>query len=157
MCTSAEICCLLLCSSSTDLVLYCEAFLTTYRTFITPEDLIKKLHYRYPFQITQHVTLSLIAFCVCVLAEGCSSHFNPYLPRNGLFILALFRVFSLKAFVDGELVFSRESADGCRHLNYRWVHMRAFCDVRRSQACVISFDLEDFSSYDLNDRISEFI
>uniref|UniRef100_A0A4W5QDC9 CRK SH3-binding GNRP n=1 Tax=Hucho hucho TaxID=62062 RepID=A0A4W5QDC9_9TELE len=32
-----------------DLVLYCEAFLTTYRTFITPEDLIKKLHYRYPF------------------------------------------------------------------------------------------------------------
>uniref|UniRef100_A0A3P8Z4Y6 CRK SH3-binding GNRP n=1 Tax=Esox lucius TaxID=8010 RepID=A0A3P8Z4Y6_ESOLU len=30
-----------------DLVLYCEAFLTTYRTFISPEDLIKKLHYRY--------------------------------------------------------------------------------------------------------------
>ncbi|XP_058614311.1 rap guanine nucleotide exchange factor 1b isoform X4 [Onychostoma macrolepis] len=30
-----------------DLVLYCEAFLTTYRTFITPEALIKKLHYRY--------------------------------------------------------------------------------------------------------------
>ncbi|XP_047425331.1 rap guanine nucleotide exchange factor 1b isoform X3 [Mugil cephalus] len=30
-----------------DLVLYCEAFLTTYRTFITPEDLIKKLHIRY--------------------------------------------------------------------------------------------------------------
>uniref|UniRef100_A0A3Q3GE89 CRK SH3-binding GNRP n=1 Tax=Labrus bergylta TaxID=56723 RepID=A0A3Q3GE89_9LABR len=29
------------------LVLYCEAFLTTYRTFITPEDLIKKLHYTY--------------------------------------------------------------------------------------------------------------
>ena len=32
-----------------DLVLYCEAFLTTYRTFISPEDLIKKLHYRYPY------------------------------------------------------------------------------------------------------------
>ncbi|CDQ86833.1 unnamed protein product [Oncorhynchus mykiss] len=32
-----------------DLVLYCEVFLTTYRTFISPEDLIKKLHYRYPF------------------------------------------------------------------------------------------------------------
>ncbi|KAM9641900.1 rap guanine nucleotide exchange factor 1 isoform 4-T4 [Trichechus inunguis] len=31
-----------------DLVLYCEAFLTTYRTFITPEELIKKLQYRYP-------------------------------------------------------------------------------------------------------------
>uniref|UniRef100_A0A6Q2XU72 CRK SH3-binding GNRP n=1 Tax=Esox lucius TaxID=8010 RepID=A0A6Q2XU72_ESOLU len=28
-----------------DLVLYCEAFLTTYRTFISPEDLIKKLTY----------------------------------------------------------------------------------------------------------------
>ncbi|KAJ8261384.1 hypothetical protein COCON_G00171070 [Conger conger] len=32
-----------------DLVFYCEAFLTTYRTFISPEDLIKKLHYRYPY------------------------------------------------------------------------------------------------------------
>ncbi|ELK37367.1 Rap guanine nucleotide exchange factor 1 [Myotis davidii] len=31
-----------------DLVLYCEAFLTTYRTFITPEELIQKLQYRYP-------------------------------------------------------------------------------------------------------------
>ncbi|XP_042565295.1 rap guanine nucleotide exchange factor 1b isoform X2 [Clupea harengus] len=30
-----------------DLVVYCEAFLTTYRTFIAPEELIKKLHYRY--------------------------------------------------------------------------------------------------------------
>nr|KAF6434322.1 Rap guanine nucleotide exchange factor 1 [Molossus molossus] len=29
-----------------DLVLYCEAFLTTYRTFISPEELIKKLQYR---------------------------------------------------------------------------------------------------------------
>ncbi|CDQ65970.1 unnamed protein product [Oncorhynchus mykiss] len=38
-----------------DLVLYCEAFLTTYRTFITPEDLIKKLHYRYPFHAS-HLT-----------------------------------------------------------------------------------------------------
>lgn len=36
-------------SLSADLVLYCEAFLTTYRTFITPEELIKKLQYRYPF------------------------------------------------------------------------------------------------------------
>lgn len=33
---------------SADLVLYCEAFLTTYRTFISPEELIKKLQYRYP-------------------------------------------------------------------------------------------------------------
>uniref|UniRef100_A0A8C2HXI7 Rap guanine nucleotide exchange factor (GEF) 1a n=1 Tax=Cyprinus carpio TaxID=7962 RepID=A0A8C2HXI7_CYPCA len=30
-----------------DGVLYCEAFLTTYRTFLTPEDLIKKLRYRF--------------------------------------------------------------------------------------------------------------
>lgn len=29
-------------------MLYCEAFLTTYRTFISPEELIKKLQYRYP-------------------------------------------------------------------------------------------------------------
>ncbi|XP_046727501.1 rap guanine nucleotide exchange factor 1 isoform X1 [Silurus meridionalis] len=38
---------LLVHATETDLVLYCEAFLTTYRTFLTPEDLIKKLHYRY--------------------------------------------------------------------------------------------------------------
>uniref|UniRef100_A0AAY5ELN5 CRK SH3-binding GNRP n=1 Tax=Electrophorus electricus TaxID=8005 RepID=A0AAY5ELN5_ELEEL len=44
-----------------DLVLYCEAFLTTYRTFMTPEDLIKKLHYRYP--------LLCRSGCVCVLVE----------------------------------------------------------------------------------------
>uniref|UniRef100_A0A4W6BXC5 CRK SH3-binding GNRP n=1 Tax=Lates calcarifer TaxID=8187 RepID=A0A4W6BXC5_LATCA len=49
-----------------DLVLYCEAFLTTYRTFITPEDLIKKLHYRYPFQITQHKRVSKNTFFVLV-------------------------------------------------------------------------------------------
>lgn len=35
--------------SPPDLVLYCEAFLTTYRTFIAPEELIRKLQYRYPF------------------------------------------------------------------------------------------------------------
>uniref|UniRef100_A0A3Q2WK04 Rap guanine nucleotide exchange factor (GEF) 1b n=1 Tax=Haplochromis burtoni TaxID=8153 RepID=A0A3Q2WK04_HAPBU len=49
-----------------DLVLYCEAFLTTYRTFITPEDLIKKLHYRYPFQITLHKRVSKNTFFVLV-------------------------------------------------------------------------------------------
>uniref|UniRef100_A0A3Q0SA68 CRK SH3-binding GNRP n=1 Tax=Amphilophus citrinellus TaxID=61819 RepID=A0A3Q0SA68_AMPCI len=49
-----------------DLVLYCEAFLTTYRTFITPEDLIKKLHYRYPFQITQRKRVSKNTFFVLV-------------------------------------------------------------------------------------------
>uniref|UniRef100_A0A667Y3Y9 CRK SH3-binding GNRP n=1 Tax=Myripristis murdjan TaxID=586833 RepID=A0A667Y3Y9_9TELE len=49
-----------------DLVLYCEAFLTTYRTFITPEDLIKKLHYRYPFQTTQLKRVSKNTFFVLV-------------------------------------------------------------------------------------------
>ncbi|KAK6316313.1 hypothetical protein J4Q44_G00138370 [Coregonus suidteri] len=39
-----------------DLVLYCEVFLTTYRTFISPEDLIKKLHYRYPFLVASSVS-----------------------------------------------------------------------------------------------------
>uniref|UniRef100_A0A3Q3IV55 Rap guanine nucleotide exchange factor (GEF) 1b n=1 Tax=Monopterus albus TaxID=43700 RepID=A0A3Q3IV55_MONAL len=49
-----------------DLVVYCEAFLTTYRTFITPEDLIKKLHYRYPFHITQRKRVSKNTFFVLV-------------------------------------------------------------------------------------------
>uniref|UniRef100_A0A8C3PBG4 Rap guanine nucleotide exchange factor 1 n=1 Tax=Chrysemys picta bellii TaxID=8478 RepID=A0A8C3PBG4_CHRPI len=40
-----------------DLVLYCEAFLTTYRTFITPEELIKKLQYRYPSKSVTLLTL----------------------------------------------------------------------------------------------------
>uniref|UniRef100_A0A672RWH7 CRK SH3-binding GNRP n=1 Tax=Sinocyclocheilus grahami TaxID=75366 RepID=A0A672RWH7_SINGR len=49
-----------------DLVLYCEAFLTTYRTFITPEDLIKKLHYRYPFYYTFRKRVSKNTFFVLV-------------------------------------------------------------------------------------------
>ncbi|NWR74740.1 RPGF1 factor, partial [Centropus unirufus] len=49
-----------------DLVLYCEAFLTTYRTFITPEELIKKLQYRYPLHEWQFIhtgNLSQAKFC----------------------------------------------------------------------------------------------
>lgn len=65
-----------LCFCLADLVLYCEAFLTTYRTFITPEDLIKKLHYRYPFQNHQRDTLQLL-FAVFVfqipISQGNSS------------------------------------------------------------------------------------
>uniref|UniRef100_A0A671W762 CRK SH3-binding GNRP n=1 Tax=Sparus aurata TaxID=8175 RepID=A0A671W762_SPAAU len=53
-----------------DLVLYCEAFLTTYRTFITPEDLIKKLHYRYPFQI-KRVSKNTFFVLVRVVDELC--------------------------------------------------------------------------------------
>uniref|UniRef100_A0A673VIN8 CRK SH3-binding GNRP n=1 Tax=Suricata suricatta TaxID=37032 RepID=A0A673VIN8_SURSU len=53
-----------------DLVLYCEAFLTTYRTFITPEALIKKLQYRYekfsPFADTFKKRVSKNTFFVLV-------------------------------------------------------------------------------------------
>ncbi|XP_023586591.1 rap guanine nucleotide exchange factor 1 isoform X2 [Trichechus manatus latirostris] len=53
-----------------DLVLYCEAFLTTYRTFITPEELIKKLQYRYekfsPFADTFKNRVSKNTFFVLV-------------------------------------------------------------------------------------------
>uniref|UniRef100_A0A8C6YKF0 Rap guanine nucleotide exchange factor 1 n=1 Tax=Nothoprocta perdicaria TaxID=30464 RepID=A0A8C6YKF0_NOTPE len=53
-----------------DLVLYCEAFLTTYRTFITPEELIKKLQYRYPFK-----------FC------HCADTFKKRVSKNTFFVL----------------------------------------------------------------------
>lgn len=63
------------CVHFSDLVLYCEAFLTTYRTFITPEDLIKKLHYRYPlfymrvFVCKQHCcSILFLLACMCVRA-----------------------------------------------------------------------------------------
>uniref|UniRef100_A0A670KIK3 CRK SH3-binding GNRP n=1 Tax=Podarcis muralis TaxID=64176 RepID=A0A670KIK3_PODMU len=56
-----------------DLVLYCEAFLTTYRTFITPEDLIKKLQYRYPFKHSK--------FC------HCPDTFKKRVSKNTFFVL----------------------------------------------------------------------
>ncbi|XP_077707278.1 rap guanine nucleotide exchange factor 1 isoform X14 [Canis aureus] len=53
-----------------DLVLYCEAFLTTYRTFITPEELIKKLRFTYekfsPFADTFKKRVSKNTFFVLV-------------------------------------------------------------------------------------------
>ncbi|KAM4878117.1 rap guanine nucleotide exchange factor 1 isoform 7-T7 [Thomomys bottae] len=53
-----------------DLVLYCEAFLTTYRTFISPEELIKKLHSTYekfsPFADTFKKRVSKNTFFVLV-------------------------------------------------------------------------------------------
>ncbi|ELV12677.1 Rap guanine nucleotide exchange factor 1, partial [Tupaia chinensis] len=53
-----------------DLVLYCEAFLTTYRTFLSPEELIKKLRYRYekfsPFADTFKKRVSKNTFFVLV-------------------------------------------------------------------------------------------
>ncbi|XP_052037979.1 rap guanine nucleotide exchange factor 1 isoform X3 [Apodemus sylvaticus] len=53
-----------------DLVLYCEAFLTTYRTFISPEELLKKLQYRYekfsPFADTFKKRVSKNTFFVLV-------------------------------------------------------------------------------------------
>ncbi|XP_041049360.1 rap guanine nucleotide exchange factor 1b isoform X7 [Carcharodon carcharias] len=52
-----------------DLVLYCEAFLTTYRTFIPPEEIIKKLHYRYE------------KFC------HCPDTFKKRVSKNTFFVL----------------------------------------------------------------------
>ncbi|GAB5580236.1 rap guanine nucleotide exchange factor 1 isoform X10 [Prionailurus iriomotensis] len=49
-----------------DLVLYCEAFLTTYRTFITPEELIKKLQKFSPFADTFKKRVSKNTFFVLV-------------------------------------------------------------------------------------------
>uniref|UniRef100_A0AAQ5YYW8 CRK SH3-binding GNRP n=1 Tax=Amphiprion ocellaris TaxID=80972 RepID=A0AAQ5YYW8_AMPOC len=57
-----------------DLVLYCEAFLTTYRTFITPEDLIKKLHYRFchsPDTVKKRVSKNTFFVLVRVVDELC--------------------------------------------------------------------------------------
>ncbi|XP_068104978.1 rap guanine nucleotide exchange factor 1 isoform X5 [Hyperolius riggenbachi] len=60
-----------------DLVLYCEAFLTTYRTFISPEELIEKLQYRYErfchFQDTfkQRVSKNTFFVLVRVVDELC--------------------------------------------------------------------------------------
>ncbi|KAI5610377.1 rap guanine nucleotide exchange factor 1 isoform X4, partial [Silurus asotus] len=63
---------LLVHATETDLVLYCEAFLTTYRTFLTPEDLIKKLHYRYPFNnIKKRVSKNTFFVLVRVVDELC--------------------------------------------------------------------------------------
>uniref|UniRef100_A0A4W3IZM5 CRK SH3-binding GNRP n=1 Tax=Callorhinchus milii TaxID=7868 RepID=A0A4W3IZM5_CALMI len=50
-----------------DLVLYCEAFLTTYRTFIPPEDIIKKLRYE--------------TFC------NCPDTFKKRVSKNTFFVL----------------------------------------------------------------------
>ncbi|XP_053137885.1 rap guanine nucleotide exchange factor 1 isoform X2 [Hemicordylus capensis] len=52
-----------------DLVLYCEAFLTTYRTFISPEELIQKLQYRYE------------KFC------HCPDTFKKRVSKNTFFVL----------------------------------------------------------------------
>uniref|UniRef100_A0A8C9VQD2 CRK SH3-binding GNRP n=1 Tax=Scleropages formosus TaxID=113540 RepID=A0A8C9VQD2_SCLFO len=55
-----------------DIVLFCEAFLSTYRTFITPEDLIKKLHYRYPFHtFKRRISKNTFFVLVRVVDELC--------------------------------------------------------------------------------------
>ena len=63
-----------------DLVLYCEAFLTTYRTFITPEELIKKLQYRYPCLCLSPGATPLTAQSLLEPGEGPSC---PHSPRAG--------------------------------------------------------------------------
>uniref|UniRef100_A0A667Y400 CRK SH3-binding GNRP n=1 Tax=Myripristis murdjan TaxID=586833 RepID=A0A667Y400_9TELE len=57
-----------------DLVLYCEAFLTTYRTFITPEDLIKKTYTRFchsPDTFKKRVSKNTFFVLVRVVDELC--------------------------------------------------------------------------------------
>uniref|UniRef100_A0A673XXK1 CRK SH3-binding GNRP n=1 Tax=Salmo trutta TaxID=8032 RepID=A0A673XXK1_SALTR len=54
-----------------DLVLYCEAFLTTYRTFITPEDLIKKLFSHSPDTFKKRVSKNTFFVLVRVVDELC--------------------------------------------------------------------------------------
>uniref|UniRef100_A0A674BPJ6 CRK SH3-binding GNRP n=1 Tax=Salmo trutta TaxID=8032 RepID=A0A674BPJ6_SALTR len=54
-----------------DLVLYCEAFLTTYRTFITPEDLIKKLFCHCPDTFKKKVSKNTFFVLVRVVDELC--------------------------------------------------------------------------------------
>eukprot|EP00069_Balaena_mysticetus_P006654 bmy_05364T0 len=50
-----------------DLVLYCEAFLTTYRTFITPEELIKKLHL---VELTEEILKLLMELVFRLVCSG---------------------------------------------------------------------------------------
>lgn len=60
-----------------DLILYCEAFLTTYRTFMMPEELIKKLQYRYekfchsPDTFKKRVSKNTFFLLVRVVDELC--------------------------------------------------------------------------------------
>ncbi|XP_043914524.1 rap guanine nucleotide exchange factor 1 [Protopterus annectens] len=60
-----------------DLILYCEAFLMTYRTFMTPEELIKKLQYRYekfcnnPDKFKKRVSNNTFFVLVRVVDELC--------------------------------------------------------------------------------------
>ncbi|KAK2841329.1 hypothetical protein Q7C36_012908 [Tachysurus vachellii] len=71
-----------------DLVLYCEAFLTTYRTFLTPEDLIKKLYYRYPFSekpdynIKKRVSKNTFFVLVRVVDELCLVELTEDILKN---------------------------------------------------------------------------
>ncbi|XP_065104435.1 rap guanine nucleotide exchange factor 1 isoform X1 [Paramisgurnus dabryanus] len=88
-----------------DRVLYCEAFLTTYRTFLTPEELIKKLRYRYnrfshsSDSVKQHVGTNTFFMLVRVVDELCLVELNEdilkqlmdlvlHLLRNGDLSLA---------------------------------------------------------------------
>ncbi|KAF6328011.1 Rap guanine nucleotide exchange factor 1 [Rhinolophus ferrumequinum] len=50
-----------------DLVLYCEAFLTTYRTFISPEELIKKLHL---VELTEEILKLLMELVFRLVCNG---------------------------------------------------------------------------------------
>nr|XP_008122755.2 PREDICTED: LOW QUALITY PROTEIN: rap guanine nucleotide exchange factor 1 [Anolis carolinensis] len=79
-----------------DLVLYCEAFLTTYRTFISPEELIKKLQYRYekfchcPDTFKKRVSKNTFFVLVRVVDELCLVELSEELLR--LLMALVFRL-----------------------------------------------------------------
>ncbi|XP_051509699.1 rap guanine nucleotide exchange factor 1-like isoform X3 [Myxocyprinus asiaticus] len=89
-----------------DRVLYCEAFLTTYRTFLTPEDLIKKLRHRYTRfshssdNVKQRVSKNTFFVLVRVVDELCLVELTEDILKQLMDL-----VFSL--LIDGELTLAR--------------------------------------------------
>ncbi|XP_051950628.1 rap guanine nucleotide exchange factor 1 isoform X3 [Xyrauchen texanus] len=89
-----------------DRVLYCEAFLTTYRTFLTPEDLIKKLRHRYTRfshssdSVKQRVSKNTFFVLVRVVDELCLVELTEDILKQVMDL-----VFNL--LIDGELTLAR--------------------------------------------------
>ncbi|XP_051524565.1 rap guanine nucleotide exchange factor 1-like isoform X1 [Myxocyprinus asiaticus] len=89
-----------------DRVLYCEAFLTTYRTFLTPEDLIKKLRHRFTRfshssdSVKQRVSKNTFFVLVRVVDELCLVELTEDILKQLMDL-----VFNL--LIDGELILAR--------------------------------------------------
>ncbi|XP_051965324.1 rap guanine nucleotide exchange factor 1-like isoform X2 [Xyrauchen texanus] len=89
-----------------DRVLYCEAFLTTYRTFLTPEDLIKKLRHRFTRyshssdSVKQRVSKNAFFVLVRVVDELCLVELTEDILKQLMDL-----VFNL--LIDGELILAR--------------------------------------------------